>query len=259
MAANFSMTLKRHNGVDIDVLYPLTTWSQILNKPSTFTPTAHTHTISDVTSLQTTLDGKASTSHTHGSLTSSGQITNETTLGTGDTLVFADSSNSNALIRSSISINTTNTTQYLRADGTWSTPPTASITSVNGFSSGAINTVQNTLTTSTVNSLVYGVLQGESVVRTLAGTRLKIDTGFYNPSGSSSGNTITFNVAFSQRPAVYAFPVRAASTTATLVAAKATAVSTTGVTFISSYIASSSATYTPSTSNETYCWVAIGY
>jgi hypothetical protein len=40
-------------------------WSSVLNKPSTFTPSAHTHAISDVTSLQTSLDGKAATVHTH--------------------------------------------------------------------------------------------------------------------------------------------------------------------------------------------------
>jgi hypothetical protein len=40
-------------------------WTDVLNKPSTFTPSAHTHAISDVTSLQTSLDGKAATVHTH--------------------------------------------------------------------------------------------------------------------------------------------------------------------------------------------------
>lgn len=39
--------------------------AQILNKPTTMTPSAHTHAISDVTGLQTALDGKSSTSHTH--------------------------------------------------------------------------------------------------------------------------------------------------------------------------------------------------
>ena len=34
-------------------------WSGVTGKPSTFTPTAHKHTITDVTNLQTTLDGKA--------------------------------------------------------------------------------------------------------------------------------------------------------------------------------------------------------
>jgi hypothetical protein len=42
-----------------------TAWEDITGKPSTFTPSTHTHSISDVTSLQTTLDGKASTSHSH--------------------------------------------------------------------------------------------------------------------------------------------------------------------------------------------------
>ena len=36
-------------------------WSSITSKPSTFTPSAHTHTIANVTGLQTALDGKLST------------------------------------------------------------------------------------------------------------------------------------------------------------------------------------------------------
>lgn len=40
-------------------------WADILNKPSTFAPSTHTHAISDVTNLQTTLDGKSATTHTH--------------------------------------------------------------------------------------------------------------------------------------------------------------------------------------------------
>jgi Phage tail repeat like/Chaperone of endosialidase len=40
-------------------------WGDISGKPATFPPSAHAHPISDVTNLQTTLDGKAPTSHTH--------------------------------------------------------------------------------------------------------------------------------------------------------------------------------------------------
>ncbi len=40
-------------------------WTQITGKPSTFAPSAHAHPISDITSLQAALDGKAATSHTH--------------------------------------------------------------------------------------------------------------------------------------------------------------------------------------------------
>lgn len=41
------------------------TWSDVTGKPSTFPPSSHTHSISDVTGLQTALDGKSSISHTH--------------------------------------------------------------------------------------------------------------------------------------------------------------------------------------------------
>jgi hypothetical protein len=40
-------------------------WADIINKPSTFPPSTHSHPISDITSLQTALDGKAPTVHTH--------------------------------------------------------------------------------------------------------------------------------------------------------------------------------------------------
>lgn len=42
-------------------------WSKLTGVPSTFTPSAHSHPISDVTGLQTALDGKAGTSHNHDS------------------------------------------------------------------------------------------------------------------------------------------------------------------------------------------------
>ena len=44
---------------------PSYTWTEIGSKPDTFTPSAHTHTIANITNLQTALDGKAATSHTH--------------------------------------------------------------------------------------------------------------------------------------------------------------------------------------------------
>lgn len=39
--------------------------AQILNKPATYSPSAHAHPISDVTNLQASLDGKSATGHTH--------------------------------------------------------------------------------------------------------------------------------------------------------------------------------------------------
>lgn len=40
-------------------------WSSVLNKPSTFAPSSHTHPTSEVTGLDTALSGKANSSHTH--------------------------------------------------------------------------------------------------------------------------------------------------------------------------------------------------
>ena len=44
---------------------PSYTWGEIGSKPSTFTPSSHSHAISDITNLQSTLNGKAASSHSH--------------------------------------------------------------------------------------------------------------------------------------------------------------------------------------------------
>lgn len=46
--------------VDVAASANAVTWSNVSSKPSVFTPDTHTHAISDVTDLQTTLDGKLS-------------------------------------------------------------------------------------------------------------------------------------------------------------------------------------------------------
>jgi hypothetical protein len=44
------ITIKKKTGISTtETLHPTTTWSQVENKPTTFTPTAHTHTKSDIT------------------------------------------------------------------------------------------------------------------------------------------------------------------------------------------------------------------
>lgn len=43
----------------------VSSWNDLTDKPSTFTPSAHTHTIANITNLQTILDGKAASNHTH--------------------------------------------------------------------------------------------------------------------------------------------------------------------------------------------------
>lgn len=41
------------------------TWSEVSSKPTTFAPSTHNHTVSQVTGLQSSLDGKANVSHQH--------------------------------------------------------------------------------------------------------------------------------------------------------------------------------------------------
>lgn len=70
-AADLSGVVKTINSLAPDpagnITLPAPTWASITGKPSTFPPDTHTHTvaISGVTGLQTALDGKAATSHTH--------------------------------------------------------------------------------------------------------------------------------------------------------------------------------------------------
>lgn len=59
-------TTHNHDSAYRQISY-VPSWTEITDKPSTFTPSSHTHAISDITNLQTTLDGKSATSHNHDS------------------------------------------------------------------------------------------------------------------------------------------------------------------------------------------------
>jgi hypothetical protein len=99
MAVNIDVTLKRFNGTDNDTLNPTTTWTQVENKPSTFTPT----------------------SHTHGNITDGGQITaTQVAPASTDVILISDTSNGGKIERG-IAIGTNDGT-FLRKDGTFATP-----------------------------------------------------------------------------------------------------------------------------------------
>jgi hypothetical protein len=54
----------------------VSSWNDLTDKPATFPPETHTHTIADTTGLQTALDAKADSAHTHSEyLATSGGIT----------------------------------------------------------------------------------------------------------------------------------------------------------------------------------------
>jgi hypothetical protein len=90
---------RRVNGSTYEVLQPETTWTQVADKPATFTPT----------------------SHTHGDITNTGTITaTAVTPANTDYILISDTSASGAIERG-IAIGTATTT-FLRNDGTWATP-----------------------------------------------------------------------------------------------------------------------------------------
>lgn len=75
-------------------------WSNINNKPSSFTPA----------------------SHTHGNIQNGGTLqTTDVTIANGDKLVVTDSSDSSKIARTSISFDGSTTTQCLTKKGTWAT------------------------------------------------------------------------------------------------------------------------------------------
>ena len=61
------------------------------------------------------------TSHTHGNITNDGKLGSDVTKASGDKFVLTDSSDSNKIIRSNISLGTSTTT-FLNNAGNWATP-----------------------------------------------------------------------------------------------------------------------------------------
>jgi hypothetical protein len=106
-----NIRLKRYTGAAWENLDVQTEWAQILNKPTTFTPTAHTHVKADITDF----------GHTHGNISNTGTITSTTvTPADQDRILIADNSASGSIERGIII--GTSTTTFLRNDGQWTTP-----------------------------------------------------------------------------------------------------------------------------------------
>lgn len=85
----------------------------------------------------------AAASHAHGSITSGGAITGSgTALASGDYLVFADSSDSSKLKKSTITIGSATTT-FLRNDGTWAIPANTAQLKVSDTSNRKISTTES--------------------------------------------------------------------------------------------------------------------
>jgi hypothetical protein len=154
--ADNNITLKRITGSGTsDNLYPRTNWDQVLNKPTTFTPT----------------------SHTHGNITNAGVLNNTpVTVGTGDFIVIGDTSTA-AVERSTIAFGTATTT-FLRNDGAWATPAGAGNVSTNGTITA--NTIPYWVTTTSIGTLATSTYPSLTELSYVKGVTSAIQTQINN-------------------------------------------------------------------------------
>jgi hypothetical protein len=139
--ADLDITLKRKTGASYDNLHPTTTWTQVESKPTTFTPT----------------------SHSHGQITDTGTITTDTAVASGQKLVVVNGSNQVA--RSTLAFGT-GTTTFLRNDGTFATPAGGGNVSTSGtITANTIPYWVNTTSIGTLATTTYPTLTELSYVK----------------------------------------------------------------------------------------------
>ena len=63
--ADFEALEQRVTAVETGGTGGVSSWNELTDKPPTFPPSTHSHSVAQVTGLQTALDGKAPVSHTH--------------------------------------------------------------------------------------------------------------------------------------------------------------------------------------------------
>lgn len=145
-------------------------YADLSGKPTTFTPSAHTHSIGDVTGLQDSLDSKATVASLSGYVTSSALSTSLSGYTTTGTLTAGLSAKFNTP--------TGSTTQYVRGDGSLATFP-------------AIPTIPTNVSAFTNDS-------GYLTTASLTGYR-KVET-FLGTSDANGNVTITFANTYSTPP-----------------------------------------------------------
>lgn len=147
---------------------PVTNWSGITGKPTTFTPAAHTHTVSQITDMPATptwgtLGGKPTTfppsAHQHAASDITSGVFAPARLGTG----------------------TASASNFLRGDGSWAVPASGGSTAAVSFTTGAVNT--STQYGNAFTTVMYGAAPatnvGGGVWDLLAGTWRVLVTGIY--------------------------------------------------------------------------------
>ncbi|MGI0496879.1 beta strand repeat-containing protein [Limnospira platensis] len=172
--------------------FPLSThshsWTEITSKPTTFTPSSHTHTIANVTGLQSTLDGKEPTFTKNTAFnknfgTTTGTVTegNDVRLSNARTPTSHTHTLSQITDSGNVAAIDTNgsTSNYLRGDGVWVTPPNTTYSAGTGltlvgteFRNTAPNVSTNLSTSTTSNTLTVNSSDGTNAVLPGATTAL---------------------------------------------------------------------------------------
>lgn len=132
--------------------------------------------------------GAAASSHTHGNIQNGGTLqTTDVTIGSGDKLVITDSSDSNKVARASLAFSASvssqsQTTKFLREDGTWQAP---------SYTTNTNNAATHTLATTTK----YYVTGTTSATTSTAGD--SFDTGVFvtTTAGELSSVRYAYNVS----------------------------------------------------------------
>jgi hypothetical protein len=170
-----NIRLKRYTGAAWENLDVQTEWAQILNKPTTFTPTAHTHVKADITDF----------GHTHGNISNTGTITSTTvTPADQDRILIADNSASGSIERGII-IGTATTT-FLRNDGTWATPAGSGVSG-----SGIANEITYWTATSTLGSLATATYPSLTELARVKGLTSAVQTQLDGKAPTSHATSAT--------------------------------------------------------------------
>lgn len=93
--------------------------------------------------IDSALSGKASSTHTHGSINNNGTANGSVSVANGDSLMVADASDSSRIRKSGIQFDGTTTTSFLSRKGTWETTISYATSASNYSSGGTIESALN--------------------------------------------------------------------------------------------------------------------
>ena len=141
--------------------------------------------------------GASASTHTHGSITNAGAITSGTALASGDAIVFADSSASNVLKKSSITFDGSTTTNYLSQKGTWVAVPTISSSALWTNSSPSSDFAGQKVSISSLNTYKLIIIQTIGSAGAIASQQMSSFVGIYNTSQFRIYNGRARNVTMS--------------------------------------------------------------